>query len=307
MDIINHSDNTNLRDVDVMIAYLRDEVSLEKVEQIEKLMEEDELYELSMQELSKSLDHRPHILSNHIEQTQQDFPQLLTLAKDNFITQFEQQQAPQNNRIFPGNLPIWPLIIAILIVGGFMIWMFISADNNKLHQNPAQHLVLDGDISVADAFMKECKDEKPGFGSGRHGNRISLYSALIEHYSFEKYEEASKQFGELMNNPGWSDKCQAFLNFYQGKTLLALKEYTAAARLFQQVIGSDATSPSVKNATHWYMANIFLIQKDFAAANMHLEILTADENQDKNLHLEPLFDQNYLETAKKYYMDINAS
>ena len=303
MDIINHSDNPNLRDIDVMIAYLKDEVSLEQVEQIETLMEEDELYELSMQALSKSLNNDPDILSNQLKQAQSEFPQLLTLTKDNFISQLEQQQAIQKEPSSRGKLPLWPFIIALLIIGGFLIWMFIPADKHELHQNPAQVLVLDGDISVADAFMKECGDA-PGLG---RGSKITLSSALIENYSFRKYEEASKQFGELMKNPGWSDQCQAFLNFYRGKSLLALKEYTPAARLFQNVITSDSASPAVKNAAHWYMANIFLIQRDFAAANMHLEVLTADENQDKSLHLAPLFEQNYLETAKKYYMDITSS
>ncbi|MCB0846478.1 MAG: hypothetical protein KDE26_24685 [Bacteroidetes bacterium] len=226
MTSFSHNELEHLRDLDLMIAYLKDEVSLEEVEQIEQLMEEDALYKLSMEQLSTYISSDTSLSKTQIQRLEGNFPGLLEKTRENFILTLEENSGGSNNN--NGNwftsLPPWLRLSSFLAIVALLgIAIFVSMQRNDLPQNLAQNLELDGDIQVAQNFMNNCGnngDKRPGFGVGEE---LSLEKAFLIDYVEGNYKAAAQQLSMFENNLFLSEECQTTITFYLAKSHLAKK------------------------------------------------------------------------------------
>ncbi len=302
MDALNNNHTENLRDVDVMISYLQDEMTVTEIGEVEKLMEEDELYRLSMEQLATSLVQSPVQTRSNVLTLQKSLPTILAAQKESFIAQLEAQGGHADNNPWMDKIkdtPFWQkylLIAAIPLLILLAILPIIHKPKLAPHKNPVENLVPDGDLTTANTLITDC-GELQGIGRAKE---VTVYSALLENYAEENYQIASQQFELLTSGSSLSPECQSIINFYLAKSYMALNKQTAAKEKFAEVLKDGQASARVKNACHWYLANIYLSKKDQANAQTHLNALLQQDPTDTNMHLKALMDKNYLEDAGSY-------
>ena len=296
MTSFSHNELEHLRDLDLMIAYLKDEVSLEEVEQIEQLMEEDALYKLSMEQLSTYISSDTSLSKTQIQRLEGNFPGLLEKTRENFILTLEENSGGSNNN--NGNwftsLPPWLRLSSFLAIVALLgIAIFVSMQRNDLPQNLAQNLELDGDIQVADNFMTNC-----GQGIGA-GEEISLEKTFFNEYVEGNYEAAAKQLALFENNLFLSKECQTTITFYLAKSHLASGNHKSAIESFEKITSQSDASLKIKNASFWYLGNIYLVNEEYKKAQENFSQLVENDQVSEDEHLQALMEKNYLVKAQE--------
>ncbi|MEZ4776518.1 MAG: hypothetical protein R3D00_25305 [Bacteroidia bacterium] len=294
-------DKDRLRHVDLMIAYLTDTASLDDVEQIEALMEEDDLYRLSMEELSAEVVKNPGAAREKVLYAEKNIDALLLAGKNAFL---EKNAGTTDANDLIARFRKTPFIyrffgvLAGLLVAALLIWLPLRKSN--LPFDPTANLIVGEDLQLATVFVGSCDDK--GFGRPKNEvhEGVSISSALVDNYAEGNFEVAASQFTELLANPAFSDSCVALINFYQAKSLMAVGNNQPAIAAFSQTINQIAAKPSVINASHWYIANLLLVTGDYAAARQHFEKLASLEKTDKQNHLPSLLSKNYLSEARQF-------
>lgn len=294
-------DKDRLRHVDLMIAYLTDTASLDDVEQIEALMEEDALYRLSMEELSAEVAKNPGNAREKVLHTEQNIDALLLAGKQTFLAQTA-GTTEENDLI--SRFRKTPLIyrflgvLAGLTIAAWLIWLPLRTP--ELPFDPTANLVIGEDLQLATMFVGNCDNQ--GFARPENEVRkgITVTSALVDHYAEGNFENAADQFTQLLQDPSFSDSCLALINFYQAKSLMAAGNNQTAIAAFSQTINQIAAKPAVINASHWYLANLLLVSEDYAAARQHFEKLVSLDKADKKNHLPSLLAKNYLSEARQF-------
>ena len=301
MDPFNNNDIDSLRSTDLMIAYLQDRAGEEESQKIEALMESDPLYQLSMEELAAQLgEHGIEHTKANILQTESNFDEALEAAKLNFISQRESASIASDKGSAPGPaIPRWSLYLAIVLMG-VMAWFFLSQQTKtELHKSPTENLQILVDENLQVSYLDGCERTAIGRQSG-----ISISSALLDNFSSGKFDLAAEQFAALGRNPILSDNCRNLSLFYQGQSLLALKDWDEAGELFEQLSGKEGIEDELRNAALWYLANLKLIQGQKAEAESLFNKLLQTKNSPE-AHITSLWEADYLIDAEKYlsYLD----
>jgi tetratricopeptide (TPR) repeat protein len=297
MNSLNHENTQALREAGHMLAYLKNQLSLAEIEQTEDLMEADPLYELAMEQLAVSLDQNPALSVADLKAGEQMMGPLLAESKEVFVNQ---PQAGKDR--FWNQLPVWQKALAgilLLVVAG--IFFFPRRGPVGLHKAPALNLVPDEDVRTAEIFDQTCI---ASFGIGRN-QTVTLQSAFVEHYSMGNYAEASRQFELLQGNAELTAECKGMALFYLAKSLMAQKAYEDASRTFGSVLRYTDLSPGIRNACHWYLANLYLLENDHTKAKFHLEELLEFQDASHEAHLPALLFKTYLEDARQYLADLS--
>lgn len=298
MNSLNHSETDNLRDVDLMIAYLQDDVSLEEVEQIESLMEQDALYRAAMEGLQYNLvsDRDPMLTKRRDQQLQKAMPAHLDAAREWFATQDGTSSKGNSWRDRMSGLPLW------IIAGGVMVLLlliFLPFQTSNSSIDVSKNLLPDGDVVLAEQFVRDCGNNNPGLG---RGEPVSVFSAFVENYAIQNYQIAAQQFSQLSNDPSLNDNCRSLINFYRAKSLMALGNQEQALAGFEAVVQVTSTQPSVINASHWYAGNLALALSQNTVAQSHFETLINTSNKE---HLPALLEKDYIQKAKTYLAQMN--
>ncbi|RMG21971.1 MAG: hypothetical protein D6730_17330 [Bacteroidetes bacterium] len=295
-----HND-THLRDTHRMMAYLRDEVKPEEIEQIEDLMERDPLYRLSMEQLSEVMAEHGQLAAEKVDQLQKQLPELLLAGKARFVQQLD-AGLPTEGVQAGGRLP-WKkfVLIASLVIlaslGILLLW-----PGGELHKQAANNLMPEEDVMLAHSFVEGCNEELPGIGRGK---AVSIYSAIVEHFAAENYRMASRQLEQIAAQQVLSEDCNALLMFYLAQSNMALKDYKKAELYFQTALNLAQNQPALRNAIHWYMGNMALQKKDTATARTHFEALAQADAGAAEQHLKSLLEKDYLQLAQQYLERLN--
>ena len=294
-----------LRDLNLMIAYLRDELSLEEVEKIEQLMEEDDLYRLSMQELSASLTPDTTLVKTKVQKLENNMAGILEKERDNFIVWLEDNDDddPDNDNGSDGNggggisgLPGWVKVSAFLAVITLLTLAIVfSLKQPQLPGNPNESLVVDEEISAAQQFTIGCITEGAAVAED-----ATLESAFLMNFAEGNYAEAARQLSLFDNNPFLSPDCQTFVSFYLGQSYMAEKNHKLAIESFEKITSQSEVALNLKNASHWYLGNIYLVNEDYVKASENFSALVKSNHESENEHLQALMAKNYLSQAKEY-------
>ena len=302
MTPLDHKDIEHLRDLNLMIAYLKDEVSLEEVEKIEQLMEEDALYRLSMVELSASLTADTTLVKNTTQRLENNMTAVLEKGRDNFIVWLENNdEDPDNDDGGNGGggisgLPGWVKVSSfIAVITLLTLAVVFSLRQPQLPGNPTEALVVDEEISAAQEFTIECITDGAAVTED-----ATLESAFLTHFAEGNYAESARQLTLFDDNPFLEPNCQTFVSFYLGQSYIAEKNHKLAAESFEKITSQSEVALNLKHASHWYLGNIYLVNEDYKQAFENFSIL-AESNQDsENEHLQALMAKNYLSQAKEY-------
>ncbi len=301
MNSLNEHETERLRATDLMVAYLRDEASLEDVVQIETLMENDPLYRMSIESLADSLAESPFRARQHDVHMQAAFPDLLTRAKEEFIRQLETPDAPQTgSKGFPKWLGY--AFAGLLILALAWVWWPSTSGPVELHTAPLSHLSPNTGNQMAAAFVKDCGDYKPGIGSGQ-ASQLSISSIMVNHFASGEYDFVAQQLSQVKNQGTLSPACEVSTEFYLGECHLAMKHFAKATTAFTTVVNTAGAPQALQHASLWYLGNLALEQQDFPLAQTYFIRLTAAP-QSAESHSKSLLDKHYLETAKRYLDDI---
>ncbi|MEZ4827899.1 MAG: hypothetical protein R3C61_16680 [Bacteroidia bacterium] len=294
-------DKDRLRNVDVMIAYLTDTASEKDVEAIEALMEEDELYRLSMEELAGAVAADPQVARAKVLRTEAALDELLLSGKDAFVAQLV---ASKEDTDLIARFRKTPFIyrffgvIAGLTIATLLIWLPLRKPN--LPFDPAANLIIGEDLQMGTLFVKNCDNKGIGRPEGEINAGVSVSSALLDNYAEGNFDEAALQFAFLMKQGSLSDSCVALASFYQAKSYMAAGKNQPAIQAFSQTINQIAAKTSVIYASHWYIANLQLVEEDYQGAREHFRILAALDSDDKHNHLPSLLAKNYLTRAQQF-------
>lgn len=301
MNSLNEHETERLRATDLMVAYLRDEASLEDVVQIETLMENDPLYRMSIESLADSLIENPFRARQHDLHMQAAFPDLLTRAKEDFVRQLETPDTPQSgSKGFPKGLGY--AFAGILILALAWIWWPSTPGTVELHTAPLSHLSPAKDIQMVEKFVAGCGDYDPGIGSGQT-SQLTVSSIMVDHFAIEQYDFAAQQLSQVKNQGTLSPACELSTEFYLGECHMAMKHFAKATAAFTTVANAAEAPQALQHASHWYLANIALEQQAYEVAAQHLSQLVKADPSPEN-HVGTLLTVNYLETAKRYLDDI---
>lgn len=297
----NNRETERLRTTDLMLSYLRDEVPLEDVMQIESLMEEDPLYQLSMESLADKLAENPRLVRMHDQKMQEAFPALLMRAKETFVQQLD--PPPKSGR--GGGFPSWLgwMLAGVLTLALVWIWWPANRGPVQLHSDPATHLVPEGDVAMLTLFVDQCGEKSPGIG---RQEEISVNSAMVEHFAANRFKVAARQLAQLQQQGQLSTECQAMTGFYLGESRLALKAHAPATTAFAAVAANENAPQALRNASYWYLGNLALEARNYDEASRYFSLLEQAETDEQN-HLRTLLDQRYLEIANRYLLDLEGS
>ena len=301
MNSLNHENTQALRQAGHMLAYLKNQLSPAEIEQTEDLMAADPLYQLAMEQLAVSLDQNPALSAVDLEAREQSMVSVLAESKAAFVKQSPTAVPTGGNR-FWNQLPVWQKALAgilVLLLAGVLF--FPRQGPVGLHKAPALNLVPDEDVRTAEIFDQTCI---ASFGIGRN-QTVSLHSAFVEHYSMGNYAEASRQFELLQGNAELTAECKGMTLFYLAKSLMAQKAYEDASRTFGSVLRYTDLSPGIRNASHWYLANLYLLENDHTKAKFHLEEILEFQDASHEAHLPALLFKTYLEDARQYLADLS--
>lgn len=295
MDPFNHNDTNPLRSTDLMIAYLEDRAGEEDILKIEELLESDELYRLSMEELADQIADNREMAKIRIEKTELGFESALEAAKTNFVKQLDNATESSDRVEAPGQaLPWWSYMIAIALIGG-LAWLYLSQQNtDTLHKEPLANLVITADEATLNTFMNDCGGNDPGIGRPK---TASVYSALVEQFAAENYQVAAQQFESLSRTLGLP--CQSFAQYYKGQSYLGAKNFEMAEKAFAEVVSGEGDNEALKNASLWYLANLELARGANKEAKAHFELLIESDKNDQ-AHIKELVDKGYLVDTQKY-------
>lgn len=291
-----------------MQAYLRDEVSETLVQEIEAEMERDPLYHLAMEALAQSPDNTLEATFSRIQRTEEDFPQLLLSAKENFITYLESapsaeaSPSPSLKEKF-SKLPNWQKwfgALTLLLLVASLTTLPLLMSGPSFHKDPSLNLVADGDQRSAITMLQEC-EQSLGIGAGRE---VTFKSAIVGMYDNGNYAEAIHQFKQLSNIPDLGDNCQAYLRYFLANSYMMEGDYSQAIVTFKLLTENTANPASLINAAHWYLGNLALETKDFNTATAQFEQLLASDSSAKRDHVQSLFQSNYLQEAQKYLYEL---
>lgn len=300
MNTFRHNNTEHLRETPTMLAYLHDELKLEEAEAVEQLMEEDPLYRLAMDELhalQRPLEKR---LPQGMAQTEAQFAELLRSTSQRFGAQLEAPEgglSPSSGKAASGRR--WRNYL--LIAGGAVALALLIAlpfvKQARLYEPPETQLVPDGDVYLAQQTLDNCGSRAIG-----QGKTITLYTAMVEHFAAEDYGTASQQLAHLLERGELSGACEARLTFYLAESQMARGEYEAAKARFYEVVTHVDSPEAIKNASHWYLANLALAQEAPEQAHKHFSILLDAKEEN---HLEALLAKGYLQDAQAYMAYLN--
>jgi len=296
MDPFNHNDTDPLRSTDLMIAYLEDRAGEEDILKIEELLESDELYRLSMEELADQIADNRERAMVRIEKTELGFEAALEAAKTNFVNQLENATESSDRVEAPGQaLPWWSYVAVIALIGG-LAWLYLSQKNtHTLHKEPIANLVLSTDQANLNSFMNDCGGNDPGIGRPK---TASVYSALVEQFAAGNYQVAATQFESLSRTLGLP--CQTFAQYYKGQSYMVTKNLEMAEKAFEEVVGGTGSNEALRNASLWYLANLELARGAKEEAKSHFEMLLESEDKNEQVHIRELYDKGYLIDTQKY-------
>lgn len=308
MESMNPKKSMPLRDLDLMTAYLRDETSESRVQEIEAEMDKDPLYQLAMEALSQSLIEDPGGTASRMKQTEEAFPELLLNAKNSFIEYLEKGHAQTDETVPPTGswwtkIPAWQKWIGGL--GGLLLVASLAMlpsllERSAYHADPASHLILDGDVQMIDQYAANCD----GLGMGRR-KEVTIRSTLVEKYIPGNYVETIRQLREIERRPGMSSDCMTYTRFYLAKSFMMEGNMIQATASFNQVLEQSTELPAIAHAAHWYLGNIALVDGAEATAAYHFETIAASDVSDRAQHLDALMEKNYIQEAKHYLTEIN--
>lgn len=301
MNSLNEHETKRLRATDLMIAYLRDEASLEDVVQIETLMENDPLYRMSIENLADSLAESPFRARQHDLHMQAAFPDLLTRAKEDFVHQLETQNTPQtDSKGFPKWLGY--TFVGLLILALAWVWWPSTPGTVELHTAPLSHLSPATGPQMVGTFVADCGDHKPGIGSGQ-ASQLTVSSIMVNHFAAGEYDFVAQQLSQVKNQGTLSAACEGSTEFYLGECHMAMKHFAKAKAAFTKVINEAGTPQALQHASLWYLGNLALEQKDYPSAQTYFARLTAAP-QSAESHAKSLLDKQYLEISQRYLDDI---
>ena len=294
-------DPQDLRRTDLMIAYLNDRVSLDEAIEIETLMEQDELYRLAMEQLSQSLATHPTDAFAHVEQVESHFPAYLMEARTQFVTDLDAGTPPGDPRSFFSKLELWKKLtlvgLGLLTLAAAIVIFSKNPAQETSQLTPTKYLSPSKDIQLAEQFLSECNEIQEGFG---RKEEISVFSALVEHYSEGAYTQAARQLRELRSAASVSANCRDMNMFFEANCHLAQQDYRKANTLFESLLTHTQLSPQLRNASHWYLAQIALTQQDIDQANEHFQWLVQQQGTRESDHLPELNKLGYLGIAQTY-------
>ncbi|MEM7374512.1 MAG: hypothetical protein AAF587_38325 [Bacteroidota bacterium] len=301
MESKNHRES-DLRELDLMQAYLRDETSEMLVEEIEEEMERDPLYHLAMEALAHSSLDRT---SASLTQLEEAFPALLIQAKEQFVAYLDTHPDLESPPATPtgnwlANLPAWQKwfgSLALLLFVASLVTLPLLMSGPDLHKDPALHLVVDGDQLAGISMLQECESKRPGIGRGKE---VTFSSTLVETYASGKYGQAIREFRQLEKMPGLGDACLLYTKFYLAKSFMMEGDYSQAIATFKLISEHPASPASLVHAAHWYLGNLALAQKEYSTASTHFDLLLESDPHLSQDHIGTLLQNNYLQEAKQY-------
>ena len=302
MNSLNNRETERLRTTGLMIAYLRDEVPLEEVMQIESLMEEDPLYRLSMESLADALAGDPIRARTHDLLMQEAFPGLLVQAKEAFVKELE---SPSPGGGTNKGLRPWMgfALAGLLILALTWLWWPATRGPVRLHSAAVTHLVPDGDVAMVAQFVDQCGNNSPGIG---RQEQISVSSAMVEHFAGQRFDAAARMLVQLQQQGNLSAGCQAIAGFYLGESYLALNDHPKAQAAFATTAADPAAPVAIRNASYWYLGNLALEAKEYEAAAQHFHLLKKADADPEN-HIRTLLERQYLDSAQRYLQDLEGS
>lgn len=299
MNPFNLNDTDPLRSTDLMIAYLEDRAGEEDTRKIEALIESDDLYRLSLEQLADQLSINPLGAQERIEQVSASFEEALEAAKYNFVNELEtaHTQADQSPKPTSGTSP-WVYLVAVGLIG-LLAWAVLSLQNGSNSPiDPLKALHIDGDMESMTAFIDQCGEA----GIGR-GPTVSLHSALVEHFAESEYKTAAAQFEQLQ--AASSGTCQAYMAYYKAQSYMEIGAHEQALSAYAEVIAAAGDEVKLKHAALWFTANIHLSKNDLEKAETAFRQLRLADKDDPAQHIKRLLDKGYLIDTEKYlnYLD----
>lgn len=297
METITNEEHSRLREIGLMVAYLKDEVSLEEATQIEILMEQDEMYRLSMETLAQNSFNQLNQIKLESPSIEQAFPDLLLKAKDQFILNLQNNQGGPGTNEGNGKGP-WRTYLGIIGLGLMLaLSLYLIDTTPALHKAPVQNLVPNQGKNLAASLIASC-GEQLGIGQGQ--SNVTVFSTMVDQYATARYAQASHQFGELARRPNIDEDCMAKIRFFEAQSYMGLHDHTQAAALMNALLATNNLESDIANACNWYLGNIALNAGDESAASQYFSNLLESKNSPDSQHLKSLIEQNYMEDAEKY-------